>query len=179
MNLVHKITIKTFENNKKEPNYDYLDNFKLILPEYIVSILNSENSDLNIKKELQNEKCDLLIEEMKVKDALRVRNNESKIVDGLDLISIQFELNKQTHIKSLIQNLKEKLGKKQCELIASQENRVDDECNLFIRLDKKSLNEKKFVLTDSGDCYHIKIKLAAYPKKKETGIIIAKELFEN
>jgi len=50
--------------------------------------------------------------------------------------------------------------------------------DFFIRFDKEEwMNNKKLELTDSGKCFHLKINVAAFPKKREVGLKIVKELF--
>jgi RNA-binding protein len=185
MKFAHSITIRTFENSENfELNQFMIHLIKLFPKEIEETILFDKNNDvwngLNLSKEFKNylvkEKCELEIEEIKSKNALK--GSDAKIVDGIDITKIQFVINKDKHINYFFQKLKEELGKKQCELIISQENRIDDNCNLFIRIDKTELIEKnKFVLTESGNCFHIKIKLACYPNKKETALKVVKEIF--
>jgi RNA binding exosome subunit len=72
-----------------------------------------------------------------------------------------------------------KLSEDQRKLLVSQrESRVDDECHFYIRFDKrKLLEEDRLWITDSGDCFHLKFTLAAYPVKKEVGMRIVEKLF--
>ena len=47
------------------------------------------------------------------------------------------------------------------------ESRLNDDGFFFIRLDKRLLIQNIFKLTEAGDCFHIKVKIAAYPASKE------------
>ena len=77
-------------------------------------------------------------------------------------------LKKQAHIKEFLETLNEKLGVTQRKkLLAQKESRFSEDFDFFIRLDKKKFMEDKFKLTDSGNCVHIKINIAAFPRKKE------------
>jgi RNA binding exosome subunit len=58
-------------------------------------------------------------------------------------------------------------------LISQIESRLDEELFFFMRIDKDSWNiEKKTILTDSGNCYHIRITVAAFPKKRESAVAL-------
>ncbi|MFX1340959.1 MAG: hypothetical protein ACFFDK_20280, partial [Promethearchaeota archaeon] len=49
--------------------------------------------------------------------------------------------------------------------------RLDDECNLYIRLSKPDLiHRDKFSLTTDGKCLHITINIATYPKRRESAL---------
>lgn len=48
-----------------------------------------------------------------------------------------------------------------------QESRLNNEGCFFIRFDKHSLLQNILLITESSDCFHLKIKLAAYPAIKE------------
>jgi RNA binding exosome subunit len=57
------------------------------------------------------------------------------------------------------------------------DKKMDDKGNLFLRFSKKEACENEIKIIDSGDSIHLKLKIAAYPAKKEIAIEIAKKLF--
>ncbi|MDR0911927.1 MAG: exosome protein [Methanobrevibacter sp.] len=59
------------------------------------------------------------------------------------------------------------------------EKKMDDKGNLFLRFSKSKIIEEKLEVTQSGDSIHLKVKIAAYPAKKDVAIKIAKKLFNN
>ncbi len=97
--------------------------------------------------------------------------NERKI------IILTIELKKDRHINLFIKKLFSKLTAEQRELIIKQiDSRVDDELNFFLRLDKPALmKNEKFKITDTGNCFHIRINVAAYPSKREVAKKIMQE----
>lgn len=98
--------------------------------------------------------------------------NEKKI-RILELI-----LTKSRHTKAFIESLKAKLGDKQKELLLRQsESRLDSEQNFYMRLDKEKLLNGECWLTDSGNCYHIKIGIATFPKSKEKALEMIEDMF--
>jgi len=101
--------------------------------------------------------------------------NEKKI------IILEIYLEKEKHINKFLENLNKKLSKEQKELLIKQaESRLDDELNFFLRFDKEALvNENKLLLTDKGNCYHITIKIAAFPHKRESALKVIDKIFSN
>ena len=93
---------------------------------------------------------------------------------------IEITLAKDRHTNSFIRHLVENLSHETKELILRQaESRLDDELNFFLRFDKaKLLEENKFWLTEKGDCFHIKINIASFPRKKERALEIIRKLFK-
>ena len=86
---------------------------------------------------------------------------------------------KNNLMNQFLKNLQNNLEEKQKELILQQvESRLDKNLDFFLRFDKHLwIDEKKLVLTDSGKCFHIKISIAAFPKKREIALNIVRKLF--
>jgi RNA binding exosome subunit len=62
-------------------------------------------------------------------------------------------------------------------LITQLDSRLDDFLHFFIRIDKDSLmKNNEFKITDSGNCFHIKMSVAAFPKKRSTAKKIVQKL---
>lgn len=112
-------------------------------------------------------------------EKIKIEEEDIKILEGSNIKIFSVKTEKERHNKQIISILKEILGEEQCQLIAQDNTRVDDDGNLYIRLDKKTLEETgEAKLVDHGDCYHIKIMLAAYPKTKERALEVVKNIFE-
>lgn len=60
-------------------------------------------------------------------------------------------------------------------LVQDLDKKVDENGNLFLRLSKEDAVDEKITIVDSGDSIHLKIKIAAYPAKKEVAINKLKE----
>jgi hypothetical protein len=128
-------------------------------------------------------------DEQKIKEAIlklvpfdlekeKISLNKTVAEGFSDKITIyELNLEKERHTTKEIDLLKNKLGQEQIKILASQENRVDDECVFYMRLDKNRLLEDKCVITDSGECFHIKMTIAAFPKKREEAIKVVKQIF--
>ena len=50
------------------------------------------------------------------------------------------------------------------------ERKMDEKGNWFLRFDKADAIDEKLTIKDSGDSIHLKIKIAAYPAKKEIAV---------
>ncbi len=86
---------------------------------------------------------------------------------------------KEKHTNKFFASLKQKLSSLDKKLLLAQvETRIDEELNFFIRLDKQQLFNDVYEITDSGDCYHIKMLLLAFPKKRERAVeLIKRQMF--
>lgn len=94
-----------------------------------------------------------------------------------EIIILETDLVKERHTNAFLDFFKSKLNEQQKAMVAKQENRLDDECNFFIRLDKEKLMKGEFWITDSGNCYHIRISIAAFPKKRERAKEVVERIF--
>ena len=105
------------------------------------------------------------IEEEKIKiEKRKHEKNEQKTI-----FVYQITLSKQRHTNAFIEKLIEELSEKaKDDLITQCRTRTDDDCNFFLRLDKeKFYDDSKCELTEKGSCFHIKMNLALFPKKKK------------
>ncbi len=150
MKLAHQIKAKVFSYEKfNEDDKLVLDKFLQLFP-------------FNLK----NEKI-----ELKKTNALGLNEKEIAI--------FELTLTKEKHTSKFLENLMENLDEEQKKLIFSQlESRLDDNLDFFLRFDKNEyLKNNKLVLTDSGNCFHVMISVAAFPKKREIGLGIVKDVF--
>jgi RNA binding exosome subunit len=90
----------------------------------------------------------------------------------------QASLEKERHCNVFFKKLNEKLSDEDKKALVEQENRVDDNLTFFMRLDKNELFEDRYVLTETGNCFHISMSLDAHPKRKEVALEIVKKIFK-
>jgi len=80
-------------------------------------------------------------------------------------------LSRIKHISTFLTSLLNKFSEQQRKTLLSQkESRLDEELKFFIRLSKSEFLKGKYVLTDGGDCYHIKITIAAFPANRQKAL---------
>jgi RNA binding exosome subunit len=146
--LVHNIEISVFEKEEQILNSIY-KTFNKILP-----------IDFN-------------------KEKIEIKKTKAEGFNQEIIHIISLKIRKYNHSLLLLQNIFKKLDKKDIEKIYEQrDSRLDRNGNFFIRLDKKSLLNNIHQLTESGDCFHFKIKIAAFPSNRENSIKSLEELLE-
>lgn len=83
----------------------------------------------------------------------------------------------QRHTNVMLKKLMENLNKEQKDLLKNQlQSRLDERLHFYIRLDKEKFLSDVYELTDAGNCFWLKICIAAYPNKKEIAQDIVKKI---
>ncbi|MGM5484580.1 MAG: RNA-binding domain-containing protein [Nanobdellota archaeon] len=104
---------------------------------------------------------------------------EYNIKEGEDLNVHEIFFNKTRLTNKFIKNLKSKLDKKQRDYLSENaEEIVHHENRMFLRFDKASLMNREFRITDEGECFHLRLSIAAYPRKKEKAVKLIREIFK-
>ena len=115
---------------------------------------------------------DIEKEKIQISRKICVGFEEKKIT----VLSVYLE--KEKHMRFFLQKLCSALSKEQKEILLRQaESRFDEQFNFFIRIDKEKLERGEYLITDSGNCFHIKIKIACFPRKREKGLSIIHNIF--
>lgn len=140
----------------------------------------------NIKYRLfvyENEDEEKLIEGLKFifPDEIPEREEAEGIFGEADEIIIYSgTVSKKRHTKEFLNNLFENLTREDIDkLYDDLDKKTDDQCNLFLRLSKEAILDEKWQIVDGGDSIHLKIKIAAFPAKKEIALKNMKEFIEN
>ena len=149
---IHKITGKILINNnlqKFEP--DIIAELVLEKITKLISNFTNIEEELFKKNKIEVKLIKIIAEEYFQKD----------------IFEIHFTINKKGDL--FLNNLLKEINTD--EILKTIDTRVDDNCNLFIRLDLNKFIEKdELLLTDSGNCIHLRIKIASYPSKKDKAI---------
>lgn len=64
-------------------------------------------------------------------------------------------------------------------LDADLERKIDEKGNWFLRFDKQDAFDEIWTIKDSGDSIHLKVKIAAFPAKKEIAVDKVREAILN
>jgi len=148
-------------------------NMKLVHNLTITSYIKKDDDEAQIEEAI----LQLLPEDLE-KEKIRFIKEKVSIDKETTMNILSVRLNKTRHLNVIIKKLKELLGEAQIALIREQENRVDEEGNCYIRIDKQLfVTEQKMMIVDHGNCLHFKFVLAAYPKTKSNAVKIMKEIF--
>ena len=150
MKLAHQIKLKVFSYEK-----------------------NNEDDKLILDRFLELFPFDLKDQKIELKKTQAFGFNEMKIT------IFDVALTKEKHTKQFIENLIKNKDEGQKKLILSQlESRLDDNLDFFLRFDKgEYLKNNNLRLTVSGNCFHVMMSVAAFPKKREIAVDIVKGFF--
>ena len=113
------------------------------------------------------------------KEKITINKQSAAGLEDKKIMIEEIILTKQKHTTEFLKNLLNNLTSEQKELLLSQaESRLDEHLHFFIRLDKDKLLNNEFEITDSGNCFHIKLSIAAFPAKREVGLEIINTIFQ-
>ncbi|MDO5849032.1 MAG: RNA-binding protein [Methanobrevibacter sp.] len=108
--------------------------------------------------------------EIEVEEAEGMTENKILILSGV--------IDKKRQTKEFFNKLLELDDEILDKLVDDLDRKVDENGNLFLRLSKEDAVDEKMTIVDSGDSIHLKIKIAAYPAKKDVAIKKLKEAIE-
>ena len=112
-------------------------------------------------------------------EKLKIKQENAEGVNDNKITIYTVTLMKTRHTNQFLAYLNDKLSSEQKEtLLTQKESRLDEDLVFYIRLNKKDLINGKYTLTDSGNCYHIRIHLAAFPAKRESALEIIEKIFK-
>jgi RNA binding exosome subunit len=122
--------------------------------------------------------------EEKVREALKTLLPsvvpEKEITEGHhknQVLILQGKTSKNTEIKMFLEKLRNLSLHDKKMILKGLEDRMDSRGNLFLRFGKQSAYLGDLKLVAHGDTLHIKMKIAAYPAKKEEALKVARQLF--
>ena len=108
-----------------------------------------------------------------LKNILPTAKIEREVAEGMmedEIIILSGKIDKKKETKEFLNNLLS-MDKPSLEKLSDDlQKKVDKNGNLFIRFSKTSACDEKWEICDTGDSIHLKIKIAAYPAKKEVAI---------
>ena len=100
-------------------------------------------------------------------DKLQIKSKISFGFDDKKIKILSIHAVKQKYIDAVLSNLVANLSGEQKELLLKQkESRLDRQLHFYLRLEKDRLLQGEYWITDTGNCFHIRIALAAYPHKR-------------
>ncbi|MFP4524413.1 MAG: RNA-binding domain-containing protein [Candidatus Woesearchaeota archaeon] len=105
-----------------------------------------------------------------------LQETDAKGFNERQIVILEVQLDKQRHVKAFLEKLQAELSGAQKQQLLEQDDRLDDECDFYLRFRKKDL--PRLVLTDKGDCVHVRLSIAAFPKKRENAREAVKEIFK-
>ncbi|RJQ18142.1 hypothetical protein C4573_00275 [Candidatus Woesearchaeota archaeon] len=106
------------------------------------------------------------------KEKITLKKTKAEGFHDRQIIIYEVTLIKDKHCNLFLEQLNKNIEEKSRLL-----PRIDENFDLFMRFDKDALLEGKYKLTESGNCFHIKISLAVFPRNKEQAIALVKRMF--
>ncbi len=112
------------------------------------------------------------------KEKLAVQEEIVESFENRKIKIFTLEIMKEAHTKVFISTLKDLLKSEQCKtLVTQKESRLDEELCFYIRLNKELMLKDAIELTDNGDCVHIKLHVAAFPKNRDNALNVVSKMF--
>lgn len=146
-----------------------------VLNKAVVSVFAREDEDVEeIKKALLS-----LIPLDMEKEKILLQRNTARGFEDKKIVVLKIELEKPRHTNAFMNKLLNDLTKKQKEQLLKQaESRLDEHMHFFIRLDKDELLQGNHEITDSGECFHIKLHIAAFPSRRLEAMKVIEKLLK-
>ena len=95
---------------------------------------------------------------------------EKKVAKGFDqktIVVFYLNLCKDRHSNYFLKRLKNLLSDEDKDFLCNIRNNVDSDLKFYVRLDKNSVLAGKPCITDSGNCFHLTISLAVFPRNTD------------
>ncbi|MFH1133214.1 MAG: RNA-binding domain-containing protein [Nanoarchaeota archaeon] len=90
---------------------------------------------------------------------------------------LRVQLTKAKHTDAFLRGLMAKLSNDtKATLLQQLDSRLDSQLQFFIRLDKDRLLSGEYALTEQGNCFHLRIVVAAFPHRRETAKAVVEKL---
>ena len=105
---------------------------------------------------------------------------EAEEAEGLledKIIILSGVLSKKRYTKTFFKTLLDSVDLEK--LNDDLELKIDEKGNWFLRFDKDDALDEKWTILDKGDAIHLKVKIAAFPAKKQIAVDKVREAIES
>ncbi len=105
---------------------------------------------------------------------------EKEIIEGYhknQVILLHGKTSKKSEIKGFLKSLDNIKSSDKRRILRDLENKIDYKGNLFLRFDKQRAYLGDMKVVEHGGAIHLKLKIAAYPARKDTALKIAQQIF--
>lgn len=127
-------------------------------------------------------------DEQRVLDALRkllpasveVRKSGMKGHHGNPILAFEARINQKKILKELWQRVSSGLRANESDRLSlADPGRIDDACFFYLRFDKQAAYGNELVLTDIGNAIHLRLKILAFPAKREVALRLVEKFLED
>lgn len=119
--------------------------------------------------------------ESAIKTLFPTSSPQSELTEGYyknPVLILRDKITRKREIRNFVKNLDKLKDPDKKRILNQLETKMDDKGNLFLRFDKQRAYLGDLKVVEHGDSVHVKIKIAAYPAKKEVALKIAEEIFK-
>ncbi len=110
-----------------------------------------------------------------ISNCQEIKVTRSEGYHGNKIMIMECALSRKADVRSFFRRLS--LGDLQ-ELLATVDQRLDDDGQFFFRLDKQKAFLEEVVLFSGDDCIHVRAKIESYPKRREKALENAKAMLK-
>lgn len=111
-------------------------------------------------------------------EEIEVRRSRLKGHHGNPIVSFEARAGRK-ETREFWQRILAKLRGGELEKIARvAPGRIDKTCHLHLRFDKQLAYVGELALTEGGDVIHLRLKIAAYPAKREVAVDLVEKFFQ-
>ena len=104
-------------------------------------------------------------------EGVRVHRSKLEGHHGNPIINLEAKVGQRKLLRVLWQRILTKLRAGELKKLSKiVPERVDENCFFYLRFDKQLAHAGELVLTDSGDAIHFKLKVTAYPARRELAV---------
>ena len=90
---------------------------------------------------------------------------------GNPIVNLEAKVRQRKLLRELWQRVSTKLRAGELKKLGKiVPERVNEDCFFYLRFDKQLAHAGELVLTDNGDAIHLKLKVAAYPARREVAV---------
>ena len=93
-----------------------------------------------------------------------------------NVLILNYKITNTSEIKEFIKILNTINDTDKKRILKDLDRKIDNKGNLYLRFDKQKAYHGELKIVEHGDSIHIKIKIAAYPAKKEPAMKLARDL---
>lgn len=122
--------------------------------------------------------------EEKVKKAVKTlfpnSSPQQEYIEGYyqnPVLILHDKIEKKREIKDFIVKMENLPSSCRNKILDDLDRKMDDKGNLFLRFNKQKAYLDELEVVEHGDSIHVKIKIAAYPARKEQAMKIARKLW--
>jgi RNA-binding protein len=114
------------------------------------------------------------------KEKINFKWQNADVFDNKKLKIFYVTADKDRHVKKFLAGFLDKISREDKNILLEQlESRLDSSLHFFLRLDKdRMMLNNEYILTESGNCFHFRIAVAAYPHKREIAVKIVEEMLQ-